>query len=574
MSAAAPLVAEVQVERIRDVFGRRGTAIMAGTAMMALLAVETVAMAWQAAPPFRLVAWLVLILVIEFGGFLFIRRFHAEERPPGEVRRWGPMKAAQEAFHGYGWSLAIPFVYQGGSDIALLAATTTLIGLAASIAPGLAVYMPAAIAFLAGALLPAALFLVVPRGPPIADYAALMLVVAFVLNAANALRWSGFYWEGITLRLDMAASIEERRRLIEAVEAAAAERTRFFGAASHDLRQPVHALGLYASLLEADPPKAERRELIRSVAACVQSLETLFAALLDLSRPASEATYTVFPVDALVAATVLKFRPDAAARKLALVASGKPVWARGDHASVERILGNLVSNAVRYTEAGGVVIRARRAGERVAISIVDSGPGIGAAERERIFDPFYRTAHASRAPGLGLGLATVRELCRNHGYGLRMRSRPGRGTLFRLSLAAAEPAAPEPVDREIGALRSGLHVLLVEDDPYAADAAARVLTGWGIVVRTCANRARALELIAETPSASWHVLVDYRLADDETGLEIAAAIRAVHGEGLPITLITGEADPAVFAAADELDVPVLRKPLKPIRLRARLAGLA
>lgn len=575
--------AKVTAERLRDVFGRAGTPIYAASIILSGIAIENVVLLWFIIDSWWPTVWAVGLIGLQASVALFVAAFHRRPRSDVEVRRWGRRKVVQEAIHGLGWGACLPLLYHFESDATLLVAVTTLVGLVSAAAPGYAVHLPTATAFLSAALLPPMAYLFVAPAPDIAGYAAVVLMATYVLSMANALRWSTIYRESIQLRLDLASGIDERRELLEAAEegrrlaeVATADRTRFYSAASHDLRQPVHALGLYASLLRRDPARAERRELIDNIAACVGSLEKLFDAVLDLARPAGlPAEGRAFAVHDLVASSVLNFRPDAERRGLTLEASPTAAWAQGDPAAVERILGNLVSNAVRYTEVGGVRIRIRAGGARVAITVSDTGPGLSKADQDRIFDPFYRLPGARDGPrdGLGLGLATVRELCRNHGYGISVRSRLGRGSFFRLSLPAGS-AGPIAVEDTESSITTGLQVLLVEDDPHVADAAARLLTSWGVAVQSCRDGERALAIIAERPEERWHVLLDYRLEGAMNGLQVADLLRQRHGDELAITLITGEADPELFAAAAARDLPVLRKPLKPIRLRALLSAEA
>lgn len=576
------LANQIRVERVRDVFGRPGTPIYAASLILSGIAIETALMAWLIVDSWLPFVWGAGLVALQGCVALFVRSFHRHPRSDDEIPSWGRRKVLQEALHGLGWALCIPLIYTG-SDLSLIVAMVTLVALVSAAAPGYAVHLPTAASFLSSALLPAAAILFAHPSNS-AFYAGLMLLVTFTLSLANAVRWSAIYLESIQLRLDLAAGIDERRQLFEAAdegrrlaEAATAERTRFFGAASHDLRQPVHALGLYAALLRADPPKAERRELIHSIIACVANLERLFNAILDLSRPArATSEHQAFALDELIAATVIKFHPEAQQRGLSIGTVPTAAWAFGDPAAIERILGNLVSNAVRYTRSGGVLIRVRQVGQTVAISVADAGPGISAADRERIFDPFYRSSGEAidKGGGMGLGLATVRELCRTHGHRLAVRSKTGRGSLFRLSLRAAPPQRqPNHITSE-AVIGDGLDVLMVEDDPHVADAASRLLASWGVTVAVCRNGKQACELISSRPDARWHVLLDYRLPDDESGLAVADHMRARFGRALPITLVTGEADPALFAAAAARDLPVLRKPLSPIRLRTRLAATA
>jgi len=581
MDRARERLERIRVERIRDVFGRSGTPIYAATAILCVIAVETVAIIWGVVDPRRALLWLLLVLLAEASVGLVIRAFHRRPRTDDEVMRWGRLKAAHEAAHGLVWSLSVPLLTARGGDISLLATLMSLVALVSGASPSFAVHLPTALNFISFALLPATAYLFLTQTTPIEGYAATMLVAAFLLSAANAVRWSAVYAEGIELRLDLAAGIEERRQLLAEAETArrlaeeaAAERIRFFGAASHDLRQPVHALGLYTSLLRNDPPPKERRELIDNVATCVDSLEHLFNAILGVARAAGDRQAdapVAFPLQEVVDRVVLQFRPEAAARGLELRRVRTSAWVIASPTAAERILANLVANAVRYTERGKILVGVRRRGDAVEVAVADTGVGMSEPDRERAFDAFFRvrSPQAGGREGFGLGLATVRQLCLTYDHPLAVRSEPGRGTCFTVRLPRADPGSV-PLDApEETPAPPKLNVLLVEDDRLVADAVAKLLDAWGVTVHPCATGDEAMAALAAAPGR-WHAIVDYRLGD-ETGLEIAARIQARYGDRVPISLLTGEADPALFEAAQRQGIAVLHKPLKPIRLRALLA---
>jgi len=246
---------------------------------------------------------------------------------------------------------------------------------------------------------------------------------------------------------------------------------------------------------------------------------------------------------------------------------------RGDPGVVERVLTNIVANAVRYTQRGGVLVGARSRGHDVDLIVADTGVGLSDEHRRRMFDAFFQVGlpHRDRAQGFGLGLATVRQLCLTHGYEVTVRSELGRGTYFRVSLRKAAPhlrqlAAPPALE-----MPARLNVLVVEDDPLVADAIARLLAAWDVAAHVCPNADEALNVLETRSAGRWHAILDYRLPGVGTGIDLADTIVARHGQAVAISLLTGEADPAVFAAAEQRGLLVLHKPLKPIRLRALLA---
>lgn len=382
---------------------------------------------------------------------------------------------------------------------------------------------------------------------------------------------------------DKARADAEKARLGAETAGAAAEAERaqtalFFSAASHDLRQPLHALGLYSGLLLKAPDEAQRRSLIASVESCVDSLERLFNGILGIAEAEVLRTQiepTAVPLMPLLEKVATRFRAAAEAKGLALRVARTSLWVNTDPGALERILSNLVANAVRYTATGRVVIGVRRRGERCLLIVGDTGAGIAHRHQRKIFDAFYQTGNPERdrSRGFGLGLAIVERLCRAVGSQVEVSSVVGRGTLFSVDLERAEPM-PESnaISSDFGGPPSSLRVLLVEDDPLVRDATMRTLQGWSIHVEACATPEEALSRLAARPLDRWHVLVDARLAGGAAGLSLVDAIRAESQRPVAVSILTGEADATLVAEAASRGLPLLVKPLKPLRLRALLSS--
>lgn len=577
--------AQIRFDRIREVYGRPGTPIYATPVLLTYLVVQTVALLWRLVDVQRALIWAGVMLLVQLCFGLLLWRFHHRVRTDDELPTWASVRTAFEAIHGLAWASSAALLLRPGEPVALLGVMVTLVGLVTANAASLAVHVPSVIAFVTAAMAPAIVILSLGHGGPPEVYAAIMLFTTLLAVVANALRMSAVYDEGIRLRLDLKQQVEQRRALQEIAEAArleaenaAAERNRFFGAASHDLRQPVHALGLYASLLRRDPPARERRELIANVAACVDSLERLFNAILGVARAADSdrrKDVVAMELQDLIDRVVLQLKPEAEARGLRLRVRRTSARVEADPGDLERILTNLVANGIRYTERGGVLVGARRRGRGVDLIVVDTGVGLREEDQQRIFEPFYQVGvpQRDRDQGFGLGLATVRQLCLRHGYEIDVCSQFGWGARFRVSLPpATQETRLAPAAAAADEVPDKLNVLLVEDDPLVADAVRRILEAWDVTVHVSATAEGGLAVLRRAGPGRWHALLDYRLPGGFTGLELAEEIRTHHGAGVRITLITGEADPAVFEAAKRSGFLVLQKPLRPIRLRALLGS--
>jgi signal transduction histidine kinase/CheY-like chemotaxis protein len=387
------------------------------------------------------------------------------------------------------------------------------------------------------------------------------------------------------LRVEKAAADAARRE----AEAANRAKTQFFAAASHDLRQPLHALGLFAEALRSKSRHdVEVTQLVTSINGSVDALEGLFSELLDITK-IDTGGVDVRPQDFLLAELFhklkLHFEPVAFEKGLALRFRGGRQAAYADPLLVERILRNLTSNAIRYTEDGGVLVGVRRRGEQLLLQVWDSGPGIEARDQERIFEEFVQLPNASGAPlpphqrkGLGLGLAIVRRLAALMAAPLSLRSERGRGSVFTLVLPLGKPPR---ADQPAGGLRAPLgltlerrHIVVVEDDEAVKSGLSVLLQGWGASVTVFDSVAGCQQWLAEGPAdtpAPDLAIVDYRLESGQTGIEALAALRARFGPQVPAIMVTGSMMSGHEKEAQAHDFHLLLKPVVPNKLRAMIA---
>jgi len=369
--------------------------------------------------------------------------------------------------------------------------------------------------------------------------------------------------------------IEDRTRQL-----AEANRTnsRFLAAASHDLRQPVHALGLFvAQLQEARDPSARER-IIEKVEASTTAVSHLVEALLDISKldqGTVEPQITAFALQPLLDRLEQAFSLAAQARDLRFRLRPTSLCVSTDPMLLERILLNLAANAVRYTQEGGVVIGVRLRGTRARIEVWDTGVGMAPEEQRRIFEEFYQggTAPGDGSKGLGLGLAIVDRLTRLLGLVLTVRSTQGAGSVFAIEvpLASGEAAPPIPASapRDAGRV-DGLRVLLIDDDADAREAAAGLLAQWGCHVMSASSGNEAHGLLSAGAAAPAVIISDYRLGGNELGTDVVQAIRARFGAEVPAVIVSADSSAASLQAIVTARLHLLRKPLKAAQLRALL----
>ncbi|MGE4246263.1 MAG: NahK/ErcS family hybrid sensor histidine kinase/response regulator [Parvibaculaceae bacterium] len=364
-------------------------------------------------------------------------------------------------------------------------------------------------------------------------------------------------------------------------EAANLGKTRFIAAASHDILQPLNAARLFTSSLVEREAGSDRNELVRHLDSSLEAVEEILSALLDISRldaGALRPELGVFRIDDILNALAVEFAPAAREKgiELRLVPCGLAV--RSDRKLLRRVLQNLVSNAVKYTASGKVLMGCRRRGSRLRIEVRDTGVGIPRSKLKTVFREFERLGQeAVPQPGLGLGLAIVERIVRVLDHGIDVASEPGRGSAFSISVpvAALMPGstAASPAARPRAGDLAGRTVLVIDNEPAILDGMRTLMSGWGITVLTAAGGDEALARLRESADPVDVVLADYHLSG-ENGLQVIGRLGREDGRSVPSVLITADRTQAVRKAAVEAGVLYLRKPVKPASLRALLAQLA
>src|SRR5450755_1942714 len=366
---------------------------------------------------------------------------------------------------------------------------------------------------------------------------------------------------------------EELGRLYQQLEGANLAKSRFIAAASHDLRQPLHALNLFITQLRTEKDPAEKNRLIARIDAAVAAMNDLFNALLDMSRLDAGVLVpyiSEFPIDQLLRRIEMTFTDAAREKDLRLRVVANSAWILSDFILLERILLNLVSNAVRYTEVGGIVVGCRRRAGGLRIEVWDSGIGIPEDQQSSIFGEFYQlsTVKRDRRSGLGLGLAIVDRLCRLLDYPIELTSRPGRGSRFVISvpLTAPLPLAEQPLQESVNQAM-GKTVVVIDDDTLVLDGMRGVLKSWGCRVVTATSEDTALAALSDERRPDI-IISDYHLSDGKTGFDVIESIRRAFGAPIPAFLISGDTAPERLREARASGYYLLHKPVLPITLRS------
>ena len=506
---------------------------------------------------------------------LFLKR-----RPPdAALERWAQAKAALAALGAFGWSLAPMLLHVDGRPLTAIVPPWTIIMFCCGAVWAGAFYAPALFAMILCSALPAAVWLLEEgRLERAAGFCLLIAVPYFMyLGRAASLR----YRAAVNDKLEIQLLMQKQDAYTRRIEQLSAERARFFSAASHDLRQPLHAMGLYLSVLRDSPRGAERGEIIESLSQCASSLDTQFNAILGVNETEKlieQAKPRAVPLQGVFARLAAQVRPKASASGLEFRVVRTSAWALVAPDILERVLSNLLSNAVRYTKKGGVLLGARRGSGVIHILVVDTGVGIAGEHRDAVFEDFFQIDNPSRnrEHGFGLGLGIVQRLCAGMHWPVTMHSRVGHGTTFAITVPLAAPAAPsaetEAPLESAPSLLHGRAVLVVDDDEHVRDSMRLMLGKWGVHAEFCETADQALAILADgDPDRKWHVLADYRLSGHSNGLDLAMETLRLYGDRALAAIVTGETDETLEARAARSGVVILRKPVQPVRLRALLA---
>ncbi len=371
---------------------------------------------------------------------------------------------------------------------------------------------------------------------------------------------------------------DELLRAKAAADEANVSKTRFLAAASHDILQPLNAARLYVTSLVERQSGGEVARLTGHVDASLEAVEEIIGALLDISRldtGALKPDIASFRIDELLRQLEVEFAPLAREKGLRLVFVPSSLTVRSDRRLLRRLLQNLVSNAVKYTKTGRVLVGCRRHGRQLRIDVYDTGIGIPKSKQRIVFTEFHRLEQGAKvARGLGLGLSIVERIGRVLDHKVRLTSAVERGSHFSVEVplapAAAKPRSrSEPKSVDLRRL-TGMAVLCIDNDLKILDGMKTLLGGWGCRVIAATDLAAAADALRDEKTAPAGLLVDYHL-DHGDGIAAIADLRRRYGSGLPAILVTADRTAAVREAANAQDIQLLNKPIKPAALRALLA---
>ena len=581
-------------ETVRFTYGYMPAALagyMAGVGVVAMLF-------WGIAPMALLLPWMAAFTLMCAVRILVIRTFRRAATARSHAwtladwRRWSLRSNIGTVVAASLWGLAGWLFYDQGTALEQTGLIVIVYTFCAVGIPVLSIQRRLYLVFAALVFLP-----LLARIVMVGDRFHYLLAGELVLIISFTFVLAFSYRQALQRAIDLKLQADElaARLRVETLAADAARceaeianraKTQFFTAASHDLRQPLHAMGLFAEALRQRVHDPAVAQLVNSINESVDALEGLFSELLDITRIDTggvEVHDQHFEVGDILRKLRLHFEPAAFEKGLALRLRGGQRVVFADPLLVERILRNLVSNAIRYTDDGSVLVSCRRRGERILLQVWDSGPGIREAEQKKIFDEFYQVPHTGavspdQRKGLGLGLAIVKRLAALMSAPLTMRSLVGKGTMFTLELPVGKtPRAPAqvlPGKGPVGITLAGRLIVIVEDEPAVRAGLEVLLKGWGAEIASfdsvaeSTRWAQGCDLAVVKPDL---LIVDYRLEEGRTGVDAIQALRQRFGAAVPAILVTGSTMTGHDKEAAAHDFHLLIKPVVPNRLRAMIA---
>jgi two-component system, sensor histidine kinase len=543
------------------------------------------------APASVLLTWSGLFAAIWLLRLVTLRRYSASQHTQEDARHWLRWWYLGALASGAAWGAAVWLLYPEGrahQQVALLViASSYCVG---SI-PLLATQYRTFIAFISLSFVPTILRLAT-LGDPDSLTLAGVIFLTYLMTALLGRAYRNTFDGVIHLKVHterLAAQLQVEKGVAEAArreaETANRAKTQFFAAASHDLRQPLHAMGLFAEALRGKSRgNDEVTHLVNSINSSVDALDGLFGELLDITKIDSggvEPHAEHFVLRELFQRLRLQYEPTAFEKGLALRFRGDHHEVYADPVLVDRVVRNLLSNAIRYTEDGGVLVGARVRGTQVLVQVWDTGVGISPDEQPRIFDEFYQVhgrmpLPAQQAKGLGLGLAIVQRLARLMGASLSLRSEPGRGSVFALTLplGKASRAASPPLGAArpmLGLTLDHRHVVVIEDEPAVRESMVLLLRNWGASVDVFDTLAAVQAWVKTGPTAPDLAIADYRLPAGHTGIDALKALREAFTVPVPAIVVTGSTMTGHEDESSTHDFHLLIKPVAPNKLRAMIA---
>ncbi|MNR78100.1 Autoinducer 2 sensor kinase/phosphatase LuxQ [compost metagenome] len=568
-----------------NVLYRQATPIFFGNIGVVILSVYLL---WGELERSVLLCWAAAIFLLTAIRIVIVRRDLRGSHAPDQAGRRAWTYALFAGLSGCLWGSIGVFFFNPDSTVITVFICILLAGMTGGSVASQSSFPPAYYAFALPTVLPFAVRCFA-YGGPLFSVLGVLSVFLLGVNLAYSRNFHRTVREAISLRFENTQLIAQLRQEKERAESASRSKSQFLAAASHDLRQPTHALGLYIASLRAlcNAPAvrgAEVGNIAGKLQAALKGLVQLLDVLLDISKldaGAVKVKREVFDLQELLETIDQQFAAVAAEKKLRFIVRPTAVLVETDRALLHSIIANFVSNALRYTPHGKILVGVRRRGAEVEIQVLDTGIGIAAEQSQLIFSEFYQIGNAARRRehGLGLGLAIVKRTADLLQLRTGLQSSPGKGSVFsvylpRASAKAWPRVAPMP---ERSAPDAAKNILVIDDDANVLDSMRLLLSSWGhqvVAVPSLEGALQALTVSSTAGAAPFDlILSDFRLAENVSGVDVVHAVRQASGYLIPAVVITGDTSVESISSIADAQLRILHKPLAPETLQAVLREL-
>jgi two-component system, sensor histidine kinase len=579
MSVDGALRSRVESDRIAMLYRTNLT----GTLLTLVMVAFVVMVSWKVVAPRVLFTWSVVVIGLRVGVDLLSYFYRKAADRDSNARRWGWLYSWSVLPSALAWGAAI---FLPGLENDLWTQMFVALCLTGRTAASMLThaFFPPALYTSAVPLLGALALRYLTAESDINAMAGAMWLIVLVYMLSTGHRQARLVVNSIKLRYENEQLIRELKQtnIAEAearykAEQASLAKSRFFAAANHDLRQPLHALGLFATTLRNSIMEAGKRQLVEQIQHSIESLESLFDDLLDISRlDAGQVKPRMEHFKASIVFDRIRttYMPAASEKGLRLNVHPTEIMLFSDPALLFRILSNLVSNAIRYTEAGGILVGVRRHGDKISVQVWDTGIGIPADQQDKVFEEFYQlhNPERDRRKGLGLGLSTVKRVANLLECPLTLRSRPGKGTMFAVEVPLGLEAQPYThiltAEINVPDLLANRTIVVVDDEASVRLGMQSLLESWGC---RCVATPGAEEAIDQLRNAvPDFIIADFRLGDNKNGIEAVRTLRAALGSNIPAVVLSGDTAVERLREVSAAGLTMLHKPLKAVRLRALL----
>lgn len=536
---------------------------------------------WDQVERATLVAWCVAMLLISTISQLLATAYVRRSRSIEETLRWGHFFSIAMFANGLTWGVAAMLFFVPGSAALQVVLFVSIIGLCAGSISLLSYWLESYYAYIVPSLLLSALRLALEGGVEYWSLAALVLMsLAILLLVGHSVSQSVL--SAIRLGFENLDLVKQLHAEKEIAENATRDKTLFLASASHDLRQPLHAMSLFADALEGRLQNPDDRLVLARLQDSLTAMRKLFNALLDISRLDAgivEPQIKNFRLVPLLERLHVDYARQSRDKQLEWSCPLTEVIVRSDPVLLENLLRNLIGNAIRYTPQGYIAIACTEVDGRVRIAIEDSGVGIPVDKQTEIFREFRQLSSPAGdgAKGLGLGLAIVERLAQLLDHRIELRSVPGQGSCFTVVLPAGsasslsmEEDGESNKENALDSDLSGMTVLVIDDQAPVLEGMKALLGRWGCETILAGSEEAALAAVRQAPRLPGLIIADYRLREDRTGSQAIDRVRREFGESIPALIITGDTAPERLREAQASGHMLMNKPVPPARLRAFL----